>query len=1026
MRTTVEPYGEAAFAALSRTLADARRGDPLCRATVVVPRGSVGLAVRRRLAAGGTGIANVQFATASRLAGELAAGWTGTVRRRPVTPAVLHEAVRGALAEVRDGELAAAAEQPATVRALAQTYRELRTVPAESLRAVAAQGTRASEVVRLVAAVGERLAGWYDHADLLAAATAEVLADPGVARGAGAVVVYLPDRLDGAERALLEALAASVPVTVLVGATGDPGADLPARELVGRLGGHRDHPGFATGVVHGTRVVVAPTADAEVLLAARDLMARHASGTPLERLALVHGGVPPYPRLVHDTLARAGIPFHGTGVRPLAATVAGRTLLGALALPDHRWRRDEVARWLTTAPLLDGGRRVPGHEWDALSAEAGVVGGLDEWRDRLAGHAARLRARDELERSAGGGPPARLRRDAERCDSLRAFVARLAGRLQEAPTTWAAWAAWARRLLRELLGDAPQQAGWPAEEVAALDAVLAVVDGLAQLGDRLPAAADVRAAVAVELEAGAPETSRFGHGVLVGRVADVVGLHLDALWVVGMADGAFPGPAADDVLLPDRERQAGGPEVPLRGAGPAQARRDFLAALASAPERVLSYAAGDQRQGRAQRPARLLLDTVGELAGAGRRLFAGDLAAAGGHHAVPSFAAAVASTAGEPVSPDDWDLRSLVGWVDAGGSPADHPLGRADPVLAAGLELRRGRRGTTFSRFDGRVGDAAAAAGTPAGTAPGDREQSPTRLEAYARCPRRYLFESLLGVAVRERPESLLRIGPLERGAIVHRVLERFVAAALDGPPVEPEASWGEAGDERLRAIAGEVFDEHERRGLTGRPSLWQVDRAAILGDLRRFLGEDDRYRREAGAVPVAVEQPFGHGGQPGVAVPVAGGRHVTFRGTVDRVDRTAGGGLSVLDYKTGRRPDPVDDPVAGGTRLQLPLYALAARQRYRPAGPVDVRYWYVSDRGSDRGRSPRDGFTMTDGTERRLAEVVGAMVEGVAAGRFPGNPEGCALCPYTDVCPPDRGPSWERKRDDPWVTPYLALAEPA
>lgn len=341
-------------------------------------------------------------------------------------------------------------------------------------------------------------------------------------------------------------------------------------------------------------------------------------------------------------------------------------------------------------------------------------------------------------------------------------------------------------------------------------------------------------------------------------------------------------------------------------------------------------------------------------------------------------------------------------------------------MLAAGLELRRERRRDVFTRFDGRVD------GAGAGAAPGERVQAPTRLEAYARCPRRYLFETVLRVEVREPPEALLRISPVDRGTIVHRVLERFVAAALEGPPVDPGTPWGGEGDERLRSIAGEVLDDYERRGLTGRPSLWRVDRAAILGELRHFLREDSRYRREAGAVPLAVEQAFGQGGEPGLRVPVGGGRQVTFRGTVDRVDRTAGGGLSVLDYKTGRRPGPVEDPVAGGTRLQLPLYALAARERYRPAGPVEVRYWYVSDRGSDRGRFPQDGFTVTEATERRLAEVVGALVDGVAAGRFPGNPEGCALCPFHEVCPADRGPSWERKREDPWLAPYLELAEPA
>lgn len=1018
MRVTVEPYGPAAFEALARAVGEAQQGDPLLRVTVVVPRGAVGLSARRRLAARPPGVLNVQFATVPVLAAELAASWLASTTRRPVTRAVLHAAVREVLA-THDGAsfLAGSRDEPATVRALARTYRELRGVPAPARKSVSERNARAGEVVRMVEAIEDRLAGWYDEEDLVAAAVTAVQAAP--ATGVGPVIAYLPHYVGFAAHALLDALAEVVPVTAIVGSTGDFVADRPGRQLARRLrhlGGDGDDPAFSTPVAQGTRVVVAPTADAEVLLAVRHLMARHRAGTPLERLALAHGGNPPYPRLLHDTLVRAGIPFNGAGIRPLSATVAGRTLLGALGLPDHDWRRDDVAGWLATAPILgQRGRLVPASAWDALSSAAGVVSGLDQWRDRLAAHETRLRARvepdDEDDRH--------LLREADRSASLREFVAQLSARLTGAPRRWPDWAAWGRRLLRVVLGDASQRSDWPAAEVTALDAVHDALRGLGLLGDHQASAPEFRAALTLELESAAPQTSRFGHGILVGPVAEVVGLDLDVLWVVGVVDGAFPSPAADDVLLPDRVRQAGGPEVPLRGSRPAEDRRDCLGALAAASERVLSYASWAQRSGRAQRPARLLLDTVGALSGAGRRLFAGDLPIVDGYEQVASFAAAVASRDGEPLSVDDWDLRSLVGWVEGGGDLTDHFLGRTDRVLVSGLDLRRERQSSVFSRFDGRIDHPGAV--SPAG----DRVQSPTRLESFARCPRRYLFESLLGVEVRDPPETLLRISPAERGTVVHRVLERFVAGAVVEPP-GPAEPWGEAGEERMRAIADHVLDEFEGRGLTGRPSLWRIDRAAILGQLRRFLREDDAYRRDEGAVPLAVEQAFGRGGDDGVNVRLADGRQVTFRGTVDRVDRTAGGGLSVLDYKTGRRRPHLEDPVGGGTQLQLPLYGLAARARYRPVGPIAVHYWYVGDRGSGGGRHPSDGFTLTDDTERRLAEVVEALVGGIEGGRFPGNPSGCTSCPYDGICPPDRVRSWERKQGDPWIAGYLALVEPS
>ena len=869
-------------------------------------------------------------------------------------------------------------------------------------------------MARLVAALGRNLEPFYDDVDLVVAAAA---AAPG-AESTGPVVVYLPGRLRPVDLSLLEALEAAVPVTVVVGATGDPDADLPAKALVQRLGGRpADHGAFDGPVERGSWVHQAPTADAEVLTAVRHLMARNVAGARLERMALVHNGVAPYPRLLHDVLTGAGIPFNGAGIRPLAATVAGRALLGALELPDHDWRRDEVVAWVSSAPILHGRRAVPASSWDDLSCEAGVVRGLAEWRRRPADHAAVLRdlaERDDERRR-------RFEREADECEAMAGFVASLAERLAEPSGTWVEWSRWAGKLLGDLLGGPAQTATWPGAELAALEAVKLAVDGLAALGGGRPGPGAFRSALAAELEATAPPVSRFGHGVMVGQVGEIAGLDLDVVWVVGMIDGAFPGRPADDVLVPDAVREPCG--LPLRGSRAAESRRDYLAALAAGTERVLSFATGNQRQGNPQRPARLLLDTLG--APAGTPLYAGDLEhlePSEGYRSTPSFAAAVADGSGDPVSPADWDLRSLLLWTQAGHHPADHFA--VDGVMAAGFELQRGRRAPRFTRYDGRIDGAAPT--SPAD--PSGRVQSATGLESYASCPRRYLFSNLLGVEVRTPPEAVLRIDARERGHLVHRVLERFVAEELarpEGERIAPSQPWGPAGRERMDRIADEEFDEYERRGLTGRPVLWSVDRSVIRGQLRHFLREDDRYRAEHLAVPASVEESFGRGGAEPLAVGLPDGRQVRFRGTVDRIDRTAGGGLSVLDYKTGGHKKEEDDPFQGGTRLQLALYGQAARRRHPATGPVEVRYWYVSDGAAKRGRYLQEGFTLDDRRQRQFSELVGKLVEGIEGGRFPGNPDGCARCDFTHVCPPDRARSWDHKAADPWVADYRELAEP-
>ena len=778
----VAAYGDEAFAELSRALATAQAGDPLRLVTVVVRRGPVGLAVRRRLAASPPGVVNVRFLTLGRLAGELAA--PSTVGRPPASRAVVHEAARLVFAERATGLLASAKEQPATVRALVRTYGELRGASPAALAALAGQSRRAAEVVDLVGAVRQRLVGHVDEAAVVAAAVAVLAGDPAASTLAGhpiaattaatgPVVVYLPRFARPTDRALVYALAEHVPVTVVVGSTGD--REIDAADLRPWPAATRPAAVGSATPATGTEVLVAPTADAEILLAVRRLMAANAAGTPLERMAVVHGGATPYPRLVHDTLEAAGVPFNGPGVRSLAATVAGRTLIGLFDLVDHGWRRDEVTSWLTSAPLRHRGRPVPATAWDVLSAEAGVVAGLAEWVDRPAAHAAGLRERAATAPDGGSG----WDRAADRGEWLSSFMAELGRHVAAAPTTWAGWAGWAKDRLDQLLGGPSSHGDWPDREVAALEAVVDVLGGLAgldDLGGSRPGPADFRAALSAELDAPAPQTSRFGRGRARrpgrrrrrprprrplrrrhgrGRVPGTVGRRRAR--ARPRAGGVRRRAAAAGG--PDGRRPPGLPRRPGRRAGPTavvRVRRPAAGSRApsvpAAPRR-----AGDRRRGRTAPPCRRRrrpLDRAGVRARA------------------VSFGAAMAGPAGfdEPVSEVDWDLQHLLRWTRSGRRLARHFLAADDAVLARGLELRRGRRGARFSRFDGRLDDVVVA--TPAGVGP---VQSATGLESFAACPRRYLFAHVLGIDAAGAPGGDPADAPVRRGNLVHRILERFV-----------------------------------------------------------------------------------------------------------------------------------------------------------------------------------------------------------------------------------------------------------
>ena len=150
--------------------------------------------------------------------------------------------------------------------------------------------------------------------------------------------------------------------------------------------------------------------------------------------------------------------------------------------------------------------------------------------------------------------------------------------------------------------------------------------------------------------------------------------------------------------------------------------------------------------------------------------------------------------------------------------------------------------------------------------------------------------------------------------------------------------------------------------------------RPDYIADLETFLDEDNAFRIETGAVPSEFE----------VALPAGEVGGVEMRGVVDRIDRSPDGRRAwVIDYKTGSSSTykdlAPDDPFLGGTKLQLPAYAVAAGA----AEEVRALYWFISRKGEFR----RIPYAPTAQNQRGFAETVTAIVEGVRAGAFPAVP---------------------------------------
>jgi len=527
-----------------------------------------------------------------------------------------------------------------------------------------------------------------------------------------------------------------------------------------------------------------------------------------------------------------------------------------------------------------------------------------------------------------------------------------------------------------------------------------------------------RRSLALELDAARDRVGRLGEGVLVGSAALALGVELERLWVCGLAEGVFPAPPADDPLLADADRQALAGELTLRRDRIADDHRALLAAFAAtAGDRTLCFPRGDLRRNTEHVPSRFLLDTIEALTG--RREIDAAVEAEKWFTFVPSYVSGLAHAAFPPTR-HELDVRAAL---------ARDPRIARVPEVARGVALVRARRGSEFTRFDGNLARLADLLATRS-PSNDDVAISATRLEAWANCPHAYFARYLLHLKAIERPEELIQLSPLDKGNIVHATLERFLAE-LDGYP-DVGRPWTDGQRARLHEILRAACDDIEARGLGGKRLLWARARRELHAQLDGYLDFDAEFRAATGADTLATELAFGRGGPyPAVAVPLSDGRTVRIVGSIDRVDRLADGRLAVIDYKSGSSTKFAtishDAPLQNGARLQLPIYAHAARTLLgdASAGPVLAEYWFVLK----DPRRPR-GYDVDSEVEDALDSALRVIVAGIDAGQFPARPIEPGFSLYTDCeyCDPDglgtidTHRTWLRKRTAPELAAYVAL----
>ncbi len=1011
---------------LASAITRSQAGDPLAPVTVVVRSPVVALDLRRRLAERGA-FAGPRFVPMSRLTELLGAPEAGAALAggRPLTAAALGAAVRVALS-TDPGVLAGVADHPATEESLARTYRMLRPLTAPERARVASMSQRAHDVVSIVATARELLARTrYDLEDLTLAAADGLERGDVELESVGAVVVHLPDPLSRSQVRLLEALASRGDVTVIAGRLDDPAGDRAVDNLVADLvaRGFEMAPGerAGRGPIRLTEAMSAPDFEEEVRLAVRLLAAHAEAGGTLGNAAVA---VPAsaagraYLGVVQELFTAAGIDWTGPPHETVAETPEGRLVLDLIEMlgaTERRFDRTAVIRWLSSpavssASSLMGGRSfessdgsiaVPVGEFDRCSRSAGVVAGHDEWGSRLSWM--RARAEERSDDSPAGRAADDLLRIVDR-------LARFAEEMDEL-SSWQQSADWAVKLVQSVVA--------PGEEQDRLSQALVSLGELSELeplappgeaGDASLRRLQLSSALAAALATPTASRGRLGVGPLVGTITQLAGIRSELLIVLGCREGVWPARTPDDPLVTEIEREAVR-VLSERERIEQRDRRTTLTLLAGADRSVALYPRVDRGASRLTYPSRWL---VGDL-------FEGRI------DEIASFPAAISWVAeGRLAAADSFDLElaSLVRGV-SGGRRVARSFVRGLDDLGRRIDAERSRAGSGLSRFGGHVGPSADDVGVF------DDVVSATRIESLAKCPLRFMLDRVLKVKVLEAPDRLDSIAPMERGSLIHEVLERFVEeTAVDR---ERFTGWQPNDFDRLHEIAADVCAKAESRGLTGKPLYWQMERAQIFADLDRFVELESKRLAEVSGRPVRTEYAFGSGEAPPLVI-AAGSRSLRFQGKIDRIDSEAGGVVRVVDYKSGGAKSYAGmnaDPLGRGQHLQLPIYAKAAADLLDVAvSDVVAEYRFCSASGG----FTISGVALTDDLETEFSRVLGVLAGTIDEGTFPprpgpgdeGHQENCRYCDYESICRLDRAALWDRATTAPQMAEYVALVDTA
>ncbi len=390
---------------------------------------------------------------------------------------------------------------------------------------------------------------------------------------------------------------------------------------------------------------------------------------------------------------------------------------------------------------------------------------------------------------------------------------------------------------------------------------------------------------------------KYGYGVYVTSLEEIRGLEFDYLFIVGLNEGELPSKYNPEIFLPLKSQDEN------RETAPYLQRHLFYQAVSSFRKKLYLIHPLQREEVKLVRSP--FIDAMTEVADITQLKDETDAVRARNVYELHQLIGAESAILGahERIATDESASKLL------------------PPNLSRCLRAETARyRGDTESEFAGMITESQLIADL--GEKLSKRVFSAAQLESLSKCGFQYFAGRIIRAA--EVPEIETSMSPIERGAVLHRILYRFYSELSNRE--KPGGAKEEL--DLLLSIAREVLDGI---GITSDGSfgrdLFEVERDAILGTpdrpgtLEMFLAKVQSKLTEYGFRPEKFEVGFGMKGGDGEIrgdpVEIGG---VMVQGKIDRID-SGPNGFVIFDYKTSARNATHQDVIRDKFSPQLIIY---------------------------------------------------------------------------------------------------------